>query len=145
MLDGTLGKYTGSDYTIVLKEDAKLHHAKPFPIPKIHELTLKKKVDRLIKIEVLKKINNSQWAAPTLIITKKNGTVRFISDVKELYKTIKTKPFPIPKVQDMSLKVEGFRYATSLDLSMGSCHITLCPISRKLCTMVLSWSEFEYQ
>ena len=37
MFDGTLGKYTGSYYTIELKEDAK-----PFPIPKIHELTLKK-------------------------------------------------------------------------------------------------------
>ena len=29
MFDGTLGKYTGSDYTIELKEDAKPYHAKP--------------------------------------------------------------------------------------------------------------------
>jgi len=34
MFDGTLGKYTGSDYVIELKEDAKPYHAKPFPIPK---------------------------------------------------------------------------------------------------------------
>ena len=37
MFDATLGKYTSSYYTIELKEDAK-----PFPISKIHELTLKK-------------------------------------------------------------------------------------------------------
>ena len=30
---GTLGKYTGSDYTTELKEDAMPYHAKPFPIP----------------------------------------------------------------------------------------------------------------
>ena len=60
MFDGTLGKYTGSDYTIELKEDAKPYHAKPFPIPNIHELTLKKEVNTLIKIGVLKKINDSQ-------------------------------------------------------------------------------------
>ena len=42
--DGTLGKYTGSGYTIELKENAK-----PFPIPKIYEPTLKKEVNRLIK------------------------------------------------------------------------------------------------
>ena len=47
MFDGTLGKYTGSNYTIELKEDAK-----PFSLPKIHELTLKKEVNRLIKIGV---------------------------------------------------------------------------------------------
>ena len=49
---------------------------------------LKKKVDRLIKIGVLKKINISQWAAPTFIIPKINGTVRFISYFRELTLTI---------------------------------------------------------
>ena len=34
MFDGILDKYTGSDYTIELKENAKPYHAKPFPIPK---------------------------------------------------------------------------------------------------------------
>ena len=43
MFHETLGKYTGSDYTIEIKEDAKPYYAKPFPIPKIHELTFKKK------------------------------------------------------------------------------------------------------
>ena len=60
MFDGTLDKYTGSDYTIELKEDAKPYHAKPFPIPKVQKLNLKREVNRLIKIGVLKKINNSQ-------------------------------------------------------------------------------------
>ena len=59
MFDRMLGKYTGSDFTIKLKEDANPCHAKPFPIPKINELILKKEVNRLIKIEVLNKINNS--------------------------------------------------------------------------------------
>ena len=44
MFDGTLGKYTGSDYKIELLEGAKPYHAKPFPIPKIHEETLKTNV-----------------------------------------------------------------------------------------------------
>ena len=64
-----------------------------FHIPKIHELTLKKEVNRLIKIGILKIINKSQWAAPTFIIPKINGTVRFISDFREINKTIKSKPF----------------------------------------------------
>ena len=60
MFDGTLGSYTGSDYTIQLKENTSPYHAKPFPVPRIHEETLKKKVERLIKIGVLKRINDSQ-------------------------------------------------------------------------------------
>ena len=45
--NGTLRKYKGSNYTIESKEDVKSNHIKPFPIPKIHELILKKEVDRL--------------------------------------------------------------------------------------------------
>ena len=57
---GTLGKYTESNYIIELKEDAKPYHAKHLPIPKIHKSTLKKQVDRLVQMGVLKYINNSQ-------------------------------------------------------------------------------------
>jgi len=41
--------------------------------------------------------------------------------------------------------LEGFKYATSLDLNMGYYHIELCPKSKKLCTIVLPWGKFEYQ
>ena len=44
-------------------------YAKPFSIPKGLKITLKQEVDRLIKIGVLKKINNSQWAALTFYYT----------------------------------------------------------------------------
>ena len=64
-----------------------------FLFQNIHKPTLKKEVDRLIKIGILRKINNSQWAAPTFILSKIIGTVRFISDFRELNKRIKTKPF----------------------------------------------------
>ena len=63
------------------------------------------------------------WAAPIFIIPKKDGSVRFISDFRELNKRIKKKPYPIPKVQDLMLKMEGFQYATSFDVNMGYYHI----------------------
>ena len=47
--DGRFSKYTGSDY-ILKKKNAELYHAKHFVIPKIHDPTLKKKVDSLIKL-----------------------------------------------------------------------------------------------
>ena len=43
------------------------------------------------------------------------------------------------------LKLEGFKYATSLDLKMGYYHIELSPDSKKLCTIVLPWGKYKYQ
>ena len=62
-----------------------------------------------------------------------------MSDFRELNKHINRKPYPIPKFQDLLLKLEGFKYATSLDSNMGYYHIELDTISRKLCTIVLPW------
>jgi hypothetical protein len=145
LFDGTLGTWKGGQYDIDLKADAKPYHARSFPIPKIHEKTLKEEVMRLCNIGVLKKVNRSEWAAPTFIIPKKDGTVRFISDFRILNTMIKRKPYPIPKIQDLLLKLEGFKYGSSVDLNMGYYHIELSLHLKSLCTIVLPFGKFEYQ
>jgi hypothetical protein len=119
LFDGTLGTFTGAPHDIKLKDNVESHHAhaQPFPVPKIHELTLKSELDRSCELNVLKRVNRSQWGAPTFIIPKKDGTVRFTSDFRELNKRIKRQPHPIPKVQNLLLKLEGFKYGTALDLN----------------------------
>ena len=98
LFDGTLGEFTGKPYDIKLKDNIEPFHSRPFPVPRIHEFTLKSELDRLCSLGVLKRVNRSQWGAPTFIIPKKDGTVRFISDFRELNKRIKRQPYPIPKI-----------------------------------------------
>jgi hypothetical protein len=67
-----------------LEEGAQPYHGKAFPVPRIHHNTLKTEIERLVQLGVLRRCNDSEWAAPTLIIPKKNVTVRFISDFRKL-------------------------------------------------------------
>ena len=68
-----------------------------------------------------------------------------ITDLRELNKRIQRNPYPIPKIQDLLLKLEGFMYATSLDLNMGYYHIELTPTAKKYCTIVFPFGKYEYQ
>ena len=145
VFDGTLGSWNGTEVQLELKEGARPYHARAYPIPRCHMETLKAEVERLCEIGVLKKVNRSEWAAPTFVIPKKDGTVRFISDFRELNKRIVRKPYPIPHIQDMLLNLEGFQYATSLDLNMAYYHIELNPDSKKYCTIVMPFGKYEYQ
>jgi len=72
-------------------------------------------------------VDRAEWGAPAFITAKKHGSIRFRSDFCELNKHICRKPFPILKIQDMLLKLEGFQFATSFDLNMGYYHIKLSP------------------
>ena len=117
----------------------------PHYFPRIHELTFKQELDRLEYLKFIKKINRSQWVSPTFLIPKKDSTVRFISDFRELNKHILRQPYPIPKIQDILLRLEGFRYVTTLDLNMGYHHIELSAKSKELFTIVTEWGKYEYQ
>jgi len=145
LFDGQLGRWHGQEVKLELKEGAKPHHAQAHNMPQCHAQTLKAEAEHLVKIGVLKKVNRSEWAAPTFIIPKKDGSVRFISDSRELNERMLRKPCPIPNVQDMLLNLEGFQWATSLDLNMGCYHIGLDPSSKELCTIVLPFGKCEHQ
>jgi hypothetical protein len=47
LFDGTLGHWKNEKYDIHLKQDAKPYHARPYPVPKAYEATLKMEVERL--------------------------------------------------------------------------------------------------
>ena len=51
----------------------------------------------------------------------------------------------MPKIWYMLIKLEGFQYSTSLDLSMGYYHIRIRKQSRNLCTIILPWEKYWYK
>ena len=54
-------------------------------------------------------------------------------------------PFPIPKISDVLRELEGFTFASALDLNMDYFTIRLDPNSQKICTVVLPWGKYSYQ
>ncbi len=71
--------------------------------------------------------------------------MRTISDFRELNKQIVRKPYPIPKISTTLQELEGFTYATTLDLNMGYYTIRLDPTAAKMCTIIFPWGKYSYQ
>jgi hypothetical protein len=76
---------------------------------------------------------------------KKDSTVHTISDFRELNKRIVRKPYSIPKISTILQELEGFTYATALDLNMGYYTIRLDPTASKICTIISSWGKYSYK
>ena len=125
LFDVNIGTWHVNLYDIKLKPYAEPYHGQKIPAPRIYELTFKQELDQLEALKVMKKVNQSQWDAPTYLIPKKDITVRFIFDFREINKHILRQPYPIPKTQYLLLRIEGFRYETTLDLNMRYCHIEI--------------------
>ena len=51
----------------------------------------------------------------------------------------------MPNTNETLLKLEGFHYATSLDLNMGYYHIQISENASNLCKIILPWGNFRYK
>jgi hypothetical protein len=101
----------------------------------------------LVDIGVLEEGYSSECdcVIPSFAIPKKNGTIRVVTDIRKLNLLLKRHPFPIPKIGDMIRSMEGFTFASALDLNMGYYHIKLDADAQKLCTIVFPWGKYKYK
>ena len=117
-----------------LKQGASPYHGRAFPVPKIHKDVLIKDIERLCKLGVLERQHYLEWASPSFTVPRKI-TPCFLSDFREVNKRLIRPPFPIPKISTVSQKLEGFTFATALDLNMGHYTISLDLDASKICTI----------
>eukprot|EP00986_Skeletonema_menzelii_P013310 scaffold7655_cov91-Skeletonema_menzelii.AAC.1 len=71
--------------------------------------------------------------------------VRFLSDFRELNKALVRRPFPLPKISDMLQQMEGFTFASAIDLNMGYYHLKLDLETMRICAIVFPWGIYRYR
>jgi hypothetical protein len=76
-----------------------------------------------------------EWASPSFITPKKNRTKCFLSNFWEVNKRFIRK----------SQEVEGFTFATALDLNMGYYTIRLGPNASRICTVIFPWGKYSHK
>ena len=85
----------------------------------VHKGTFKKEVEFLVLLEVIQLENDSEWGYPPFAQPKsKSYRVHFIRNFRNLNRQLKQKPYPMPKINEILLKWEGFHYYMSFDLNM---------------------------
>ena len=90
----------------------------------------------MFDIGVLRWQPESELASPSFIVPKHDQTVRLLSDFREVHKQIVRNPFPLPKISTVLQNMEGFTFATALDLNMGNYTIKLDPNAQNMCTII---------
>jgi hypothetical protein len=148
LFDGTLVEFNRDPTPISLQlmdPNCKPIHARVYTVSRSVEQQLQhsKEIVRLVDIGVIEEDYSSEWSSPfpSFAIPKKNGaaTIRVVTDFRKLNLLLKRHPYPIPKIGGMIRSMEGFTFASALDLNMGYYHIKLDADAQKLCNIVFLW------
>ena len=119
LFDGTSGDWSTESDDLVLQPYFKPFNRIYYPVTRFNKETFRKELKRLVEIGVLIPVQQSQYSTPVFIIPNKEGTARFITDYHRLNKKLVRKKNTLLTIVETMQQLEGFQYATSLDLNTG--------------------------
>lgn len=76
--------------------------------------------------------SRSSWSSPVLLVTKKDGTYRFVVDYRQLNKVIKKDAYPLPYVSAILDRLRNARFLSSLDIKSAYWQVPMKESSREL-------------
>lgn len=140
LFDGKLGKYTGKKIHINVKENVKPVFRKPHTIPFAMKEGVEKELDRLEKEGIIEKATVSEWGTPLVPVLKQNGGIRVCANYKlTVNNYIENHNYPIPRIEEIFVALQGGEKFTVLDLSRAYNQIELDEETKKL----LAWSTHK--
>ena len=80
--------------------------------------------ERMKKLGVIEP-SESPWAAPVVLVRKKDGTLRYCIDYRRLNQVTVKDSYPLPNMQDCLDSLDGARYFSSIDLCSGYWQVQL--------------------
>ncbi|KAG1937121.1 hypothetical protein F2P79_018352 [Pimephales promelas] len=88
--------------------------------------------------------SNSSWAAPIVMVRKKDQTLRLCVDYRPLNKRTIKDAYPLPRIQDTLDTLSTARYFSTLDLTSGYWQVELTPRARKATAFCTRKGLFEW-
>ena len=76
--------------------------------------------------------NHLYWAAPSILVKKKDGTFRPVVNYRVLNKQIEKTSWPLPRIHDVIDSLEANVYFSNIDLTSGYFQMTLEEESQNL-------------
>ncbi|XP_042866107.1 uncharacterized protein LOC122249376 [Penaeus japonicus] len=91
---------------------------RPYPIPYSLREALQTEVQEMMDAGVIRE-SHSPYAAPVVVVRKKDGTNRVCIDYRKLNKKVEFDPMPMNTAEDLLHGLGGARYFSKIDLSKG--------------------------
>jgi hypothetical protein len=77
-----------------------------------------KEIKELLENQLIRP-SASAWAAPVVLVGKKDGSIRFCIDYRRLNSVTKRDVYPIPRIDDLFDRLGRARFFSSIDLASG--------------------------
>ncbi|XP_057711364.1 uncharacterized protein K02A2.6 [Corythoichthys intestinalis] len=140
-----LGTLKDIKATISVKRDAvpKFHKARVLPFAMKEKV--EKELERLEKEGVINPVKHSEWAAPVVPVSKRDGGLRLCGDYKVTVNPVtNTETYPLPCIEEVLAALCGGKIFSKIDLAAAYQQVLLDEESKKYTTVNTHKGLFVY-
>ncbi|KAL2097871.1 hypothetical protein ACEWY4_007078 [Coilia grayii] len=89
--------------------------------------------------------STSPWAAPIVLVRKRNGEIRFCVDYRKLNTVTHKDAYPLPRIEEALTTLKKARYFSTLDLASGYWQVEMAPEDREKTAFTTPMGLFEFE
>ncbi|KHJ88656.1 reverse transcriptase, partial [Oesophagostomum dentatum] len=118
-----------------LQDNAVPVFKKKRPVPYASVPDLDEEIDRLVAEGVISPADHSEWAAPIVVVKKKNGKIRLCADFSTgLNDTLQLHQHPLSTAEDVFTKLNGGQLFTQIDFTEAYLQVEVDEESKEINT-----------
>ncbi len=125
--DGDIGRTNFVEH-IIDTGDAKPIYQRPYRAEHQKRAVIEREVNKMLEQGLIEP-SPAEWSSPIVLVTKKDGSIRFCINYIKLNAVTKLDTYSIPRIEDLMQDLGESQFFTSLDLA-GAYHQV--PVSDKL-------------
>ena len=101
-------------------------------------------VQRMLDTGVIEP-SNSPWSSPVVLVTKKDGSLRYCIDYRKLNSVTIKDSYPLPRIDDSLDALRGSKWFSCLDLASGYWQLMLDPADKEKTAFVTQQGLFQFR
>lgn len=137
-----IGKFEGVEHKIDLVDDTPIR-TKLRRTPTKYQDDEEKTLQAMLDAKVIQP-STSEWASAPVLVRKRDGSIRYCIDYRNLNKKTVKDAFPLPKIEECLDTLSGTMYFSMLDLLSGYWQIPIREEDRPKTAFLTKFGLFEH-
>ena len=118
-------------------------YRKPYPIPFALREKVQQEIDDMLKLGIIEP-SDSPYAAPVVLVKKKDSTIRFCCDYREINKFTEFDPSPMPQIDSVLHKIGKAKFVSKIDLTKGYWQLSLDDDAKRKSAFVTPMGQYQF-
>ena len=116
----------------------------PYRVPHAYRDSVKAELDQMLESGIIEP-SSSQWAAPLVLVKKKDSTLRLCVDYRRLNSVSRVDAYPMPRIDDLLDRLGKAKFISTMDLTRGYWQVPVAESDRDKTAFHSPFGFFQFR